>query len=448
MAVIEGSAAVAVGIDAAVVANHHIVVRRPEAGRPGTVIDDFVVSPTLVGMDRLTKRLASWPGAVAVAEPTSMTWLPLSIALGDAGVELSLVGNRHSARLRSALAGKNKSDPIDAAVLSRAGEFFELCPARIPAVAELALRRAAQRRGKTITDANRCLRRVISQARWAFPDLWNAFAGSRPTALGVLGRWPHLDALARARVSSITEVVAAHTRGVTGVEERAQQIRATARAWAEFWEGHLDLDALGWETAELLADLAAAEARVDRATDQTRRYWEQLWGDDPVLLSVPGMGPVLAPTVRAFLADGAHLDDAKAAQSFVGLNPSNWSSGQMESPSRAITKEGPPVLRLAFYQAANVARTHDPQLAEFYRRLMVERGHCHTKANCAVARKLVARTWATITSGTPYQLRDLDGTPVTRRQATTLAAALAVPDDVRRRTRAHSAATHRARLTR
>jgi hypothetical protein len=45
---------------------------------------------------------------------------------------------------------------------------------------------------------------------------------------------------------------------------------------------------------------------------------------------------------------------------------------------------------LANIQAANVARAHDPQLADFYRRLMVERGHCHTKANCAVARKLVA----------------------------------------------------------
>jgi hypothetical protein len=106
------------------------------------------------------------------------------------------------------------------------------------------------------------------------------------------------------------------------------------------------------------------------------------------------------------------------------------------------------VLRLAFYQAANVARTHDPQLADFYRRLMVERGHCHTKANCAVARKLVARTWATIVSGASYELRDLNGTPITRREATKLAAALAVPDDIRRRTRAHSAATHRARLTR
>jgi transposase len=208
------------------------------------------------------------------------------------------------------------------------------------------------------------------------------------------------------------------------------------------------LDALGWETAELLDDLTAADARVDRATEQTRHWWEYLWGDDPVLLSVPGMGPILAPTVRAFLADGSHFNNAKAAQSFVGLNPSNWSSRQMESPSRAITKEGPPVLRLAFYQAANVARTRDPQLAEFYQRLMVERGHCHTKANCAVARKLVARTWATIVSGTPYRIRDLDGTPLTRRQATTRAAELVVPDDVRRRTRAHSAATHRARLTR
>ena len=85
------------------------------------VVDDFVVPPTLAGMERLTKRLASWPGAVAVAEPILMTWLPLSIALRGAGVELSLAGNRHSARPRSALAGKNKSDPIDAAVLSRAG---------------------------------------------------------------------------------------------------------------------------------------------------------------------------------------------------------------------------------------------------------------------------------------------------------------------------------------
>jgi DNA replication protein DnaC len=76
--------AVAIGIDAAVVANHHIVVRRPDAGGPGHVLEDFVVPPTLAGMETLTKRLSQWPASVAVAEPTSMTWLPLSVALREA----------------------------------------------------------------------------------------------------------------------------------------------------------------------------------------------------------------------------------------------------------------------------------------------------------------------------------------------------------------------------
>ena len=150
----------------------------------------------------------------------------------------------------------------------------------------------------------------------------------------------------------------------------------------------------------------------------------------------------------SFFGHARQFDTAKEAQAYVGLNPSNWSSGQMDAPTRGITKEGPAVLRLAFYQAANVARTRDPQLAEFYRRLMVERGHCHSKATCAVARKLVARTWATLTSGAPYELRDVDGTRITKREAATLAAALNVPEDVRRRSRAHSIALRRARLTR
>ncbi len=79
---------------------------------------------------------------------------------------------------------------------------------------------------------------------------------------------------------------------------------------------------------------------------------------------------------------------------------------------------------------------------------MVERGHCHTKATCALARKLVARIWATLTTGQPYELRDLEGEPITRRQAKALASSLAVPEEVRRRARARSAATHRGRLTR
>ncbi len=443
----EGSA-VAIGIDAAVVADHHVMVRRRETQGPGTVLEEFRVAPTLVGMDRLAKKLSAYPGAVAVAEPTSMTWLPLALALEEAGCAFALVGNRHAGRLRGALAGKNKSDVIDAEVLSRAGELFTLPPARIPDAAEVALRRAVLLRHKAVLDANRARRRLLAQARWAYPDVWIAFGRSWATALAVLGRWPHLGSLARARVSTLTDVVAAHTRSVTDAGRRAERIRAAAQGWVAFWEGHLDLDALGWETGQLLCDVDTGDERRRRAEVEAMRRWEALWGDDPVLLSVPGMGPRVAPAVRAFWGDGRHFAEAAEAQAYVGVNPSNWSSGETAQPSRAITKEGPAALRLAFYQAANVARSLDPQLAAFYRKLMVERGHCHAQANCAVARKLVARTWATITTGSPYELRDVDGTPLTRRHAKELATSLAVPEVVRRRSRARSTATRRGRLTR
>jgi transposase len=441
-------ARVQVGIDAAIVADHHVCVRVIDVdGRVD--VQRFRVSPTLAGLARLSKRIAAYPGVVAVAEPTSMTWLALSVALSNAGADLALVGTRHSARLRGAISGKNKSDVIDADVLARAGDVFELTPLRLPSATQLALRRSCMRRGTAVVDGNRYQRRLLALARWAFPDVWNAFARSLPTARAVLTRWPHLSQLANARRPALIGVVAEHTRGVADVPARAEAIRAKARAWESFWADRLDLDALAFDVTEHLGDLEVAEARVARATQLATQYWEKLYGDDAVLNSVPGMGPVTAPTIRAFLGDGAWFATAKQAASYVGLTPSNWSSGTVNQPSRAITKEGPAVLRLAFYQAANVARTRDPQLADLYHRLMVQRGHTHTQACVAVARKLVERVWTVLTRGEPYQLRSPDGTAITSRAAKQLIAdRYTVDETIRARARARSAASHRAKLTR
>lgn len=80
---------------------------------------------------------------------------------------------------------------------------------------------------------------------------------------------------------------------------------------------------------------------------------------------------------------------------------------------------------------------------------MTKRGHCHTQANVAVARKLVERVWTVIVRGQRYQLRDPDGQPITSRAAKALIdERFTVPAEVRHRARAHSAATHRAKLTR
>ena len=217
----------------------------------------------------------------------------------------------------------------------------------------------------------------------------------------------------------------------------------------KFWDGRLDLDALAWDVSEHLADYGAALERVARATTQATSYWERLFGDDELLHSLPGIAPATGPTIRAFFGDGSTFGSAKEAACYTALVPSNWSCGTVVQPSRAITKQGPAGLRLACYQAANTARTIDPQLAALYHRLMLEHGHCHTQANVAVARKLVERVWTVLTRGQNYQLRDPDAQPITARAAKAMIAdRFTVPPDVGKRAKAHSAATHRARLTR
>lgn len=420
---------VSIGIDAAIVAAHQVAIRG------GGVREDFKVPPTLAGLRMLTERLRPYAGSFVVAEPTGGTWLPLSVAVADAGCRIGFVANRDSARLRKAIAGANKTDAIDAAMLASCEQVLGVMEAPEVSFGQIGLRRALRRRHSAVVAAHRVECRLWALASWAFPDVWRACAG-HGVAQPVLRRWAHLGALSRAHVDSIADIVAAHSRDKRP-ERRALRIRDAAGGWLRYWAGRLDVDAVAWEVVELLDDIAAADATIERASEHAAVLWQHYWPDD-VLCSIPGIGPICAGATRAWWGTGAHLLSAKAAAAFVGLNPSNWESGLSASPSRPITKQGPAELRLAYYQAANIARRHDPELADFYRKLMVNRKHNHVKANTAVARKLVCRAWAVLHSGQPYQLRDLDGEKIDQPTATTICAALAVPDDVRRKARAHA----------
>ena len=97
------------------------------------------------------------------------------------------------------------------------------------------------------------------------------------------------------------------------------------------------------------------------------------------------------------------------------------------------------MLRLACYQAAGGARRVDPQLAEYYRHLMVERGHCHTQATVAVARKLVERTWTVLTRGQPFPIPRPRRHSPDPRSSQRRGPGPAVPKTVRARAPAHAA---------
>ncbi len=186
---------VSIGIDAAVVAPHQIAVR-------GEVSEDFRVSPTLAGLAKLSERLETYAGSLVVAEPTAGTWLPLAHAVSDAGCDIGFVANRDSARLRKAIVGASKTDVIDADMLARCQDVLGVVSAPVPPPGQIALRRAMRRRHVATIDAHRVVCRLWALSAWAFPDLWRA-TGGHGLAQPLLGRWPHLERLSRARLGSI-----------------------------------------------------------------------------------------------------------------------------------------------------------------------------------------------------------------------------------------------------
>ena len=108
------------------------------------------------------------------------------------------------------------------------------------------------------------------------------------------------------------------------------------------------------------------------------------------LMTHPGVGPVTALATEVFLGDPARFADGKAVTSYVGLIPSEYSSGDRQRLGK-ITKQGNPLLRLLWCEAAIHAVRRDPALGRFYRRKLQQKGF--GKARVAAARKLGIRLW-------------------------------------------------------
>ena len=88
---------------------------------------------------------------------------------------------------------------------------------------------------------------------------------------------------------------------------------------------------------------------------------------------------------------------------------------EAEQALSSITKAGDPLLREMLCTAADQARKIDPQLAAKYQRLMAGDRH-HDSAICHLATLLITRIGTCMRTGQPYQLRDVDGTPITETQ--------------------------------
>ena len=122
----------------------------------------------------------------------------------------------------------------------------------------------------------------------------------------------------------------------------------------------------------------------------------------PLLLTVPGIGWVLAFTIAAEIGDIRRFPSAKKLCGYTGLCPRVIQSGERDRRG-PLTKQGPKYLRWAMLEATMHALRH-PVYAERYqrnkKRLGKQRGA--KVAQVDVARKLTEAIWHMLTRNEPF----------------------------------------------
>lgn len=120
-----------------------------------------------------------------------------------------------------------------------------------------------------------------------------------------------------------------------------------------------------------------------------------------LLETLPGVGKILAVTIRYEIDDIGRFLSAQKLCSYAGLVPSTYSSGGKTYQGK-ITKQGNRWLRWAMIEAAQQASRIDPWFGEVYGRIE-KKGK--KKARVAVARKLLEIVYRIWKEKRPYEKR-------------------------------------------
>lgn len=118
-----------------------------------------------------------------------------------------------------------------------------------------------------------------------------------------------------------------------------------------------------------------------------------------LLMSHPGVGPITALATEVYLGDATRFPDGKAVASYMGMIPSEYSSGGHQRCG-ALSKQGNPLVRFLWCEAVGHAVRRDDELKRFYHRKLVQKGL--GKAKVAAGRKLGIRLWIMLRDNINY----------------------------------------------
>ena len=224
-----------------------------------------------------------------------------------------------------------------------------------------------------------------------FPSIWMPSGEQRDVHSLILYR--HQWVRIRTRVQNALQAIAL-----------SHGLRRGSSLWSKMGQHAISSLSLTRYTAERRTALQSLSQQLEQQIARLKPKVEELAWQRPRarrLMTHPGVGPITALATETFLVlKPKRFVDGKAVASYVGLIPSEHSSGGRQRLGR-LSKQGNPLLRFLWCEAVGHAVRKDAELQRFYQHKLVQKGL--GKAKVAAARKLRIRLWILLRDQIDYQ---------------------------------------------
>jgi len=411
--------------------------------------DGFSFQTTPEGLAALEERVfRDGANPIIVLEPAGLPWLIVAVYLRSRHPDCQLVKAKTQkvAALRRYLRGPVKSDRLDALTLAKMPfidpeklDDIYLPPAKIHA-----LQRLTRQRKRIESDVSGRKIRIsaiidgyLPGVRQAFDNAWSspfrAFLRSRLSPFAVIRDGEDALHAYLSKASNRSKWSRAQTGEVfLACQSVATVCELSKSAGTVDEEFFTDLqDEIARELRMLETDEVESEALAQRIAELYRK----LHPSDN-LCTIPGVGEHTAPIFLATVGDPARFRNQSAFANWEGVVPGARQSSDVQAKGLRMTKAGPSIMRMALYQAGDIGRRWDPQLAAVYHREMVYHGKNHRQAMGAVMSHLGARVLRVLKEDSPYEMRDIEGKLISKNEARRLVLSkYHVSEDIRRERR-------------
>jgi transposase len=247
--------------------------------------------------------------------------------------------------------------------------------------AETSARRGNKKRAKTDRADARHLRELLMIGR--LPESW--IPPAHLLDLRARVRLRHTLSAQRGEWQQRIQAVLYHH----GCPQRRSLITADGRAWLA--QQPLPQTARE-QVAVAIAMVDALEVQIAPLDRQLRAYARRQPGCR-ALMGHYGIGELTAVTILAELGDARRFSNSRDAVRYAGLDITVKQSDQRRAPGH-LSRQGPPALRWALYEAAQVARHPRSPDRDYYLNAAERIGG--NRACLAIARKLLKRSYHTL----------------------------------------------------